>query len=118
MSLIERFCKDCVRRSEHERKEDIEVRSFDPKILIATRSFLTLDRLVGRRRRGSVLLPDIIGANGVFYAIDGHHKIWRDIAANINEVECRFKNCESVLMAQRLAKRDCGPIWKLPVLGR
>ncbi len=60
------------------RERDIHNEALNPHTLVATRPFLTTERIdPGRRRRGSRIKPEVISINGTNYVIDGHHKVRR-----------------------------------------
>lgn len=53
----------------------IEVETIDPTQVVATRPFLTEERLTRTRRRANPKYPQAIEAGGKIYAIDGHHTL-------------------------------------------
>ena len=73
--------------------------TLDAREIVSTRRFLTIHRLEGRRRRGGSITPDLIEIAGVFFCIDGHHKIRR--AADRGEsILCRVLLTEDPKLAE------------------
>lgn len=87
----------------------------DPSEILATRPFLTNERMEGKVRRGSNMFPELIHAAGNYYCIDGHHKVRRALDAGENKIMCEVYDVESSRLQQSLMKIASGLISNLNI---
>lgn len=87
----------------------------DPRTIRSTRPFLDQIRMLGIRRRASVIKPEIIETRGRNHAVDGHHKIRRAIDSGEASIHCRVLKTSDGRVAARLDRMDHGPIGDLPI---
>ncbi|MBI2029639.1 hypothetical protein HYT02_04440 [Candidatus Gottesmanbacteria bacterium] len=84
-------------------------------LLIATRPYLTTERLIGRRRRGSEQNPNVIVFSGLNFVIDGHHKVRRSIDIGEKEILCKILSTDNKRIGEKLLRSQHGYIHSLPI---
>lgn len=83
--------------------------------LIATRPFLVGFRLIGKRRRNSHEIPDIVNFSNFMFVIDGHHKVRKAIDEGQQTIRARVLTTKNQRLGEKLIRSACGLVADLPI---
>lgn len=111
MPYLEQF----IRCEPTESIGEVIVDNIEVTEVIATRRFLTQDRLKGVRRRGGQEFPNVVNYGTYLYCIDGHHKIRRALDSGITTLTCRILITENSQIGLKLSRMNHGLIRNLAI---
>jgi hypothetical protein len=114
MPTLERFVYDQTGKKFSELGKIIMV-EYPIQSVIATRQFLTHEKMQGIQRRHGQEFPHIIAFYNQGFAIDGHHKIRRALDDGIECLYSKVLISTSELLAVYLYKRSHGFIKDLQI---
>lgn len=97
------------------RIESAEFTDCEIESLIATRPFLTTERLNGKRSRSSKKHPHIVVCDETRFVIDGHHKIFRAHLRGEETIHCSVIHAYDPAIKLKLHKMNHGPVILLEV---
>lgn len=114
MPSLEIFLKKRARTTT-EKAGSLKQQNLTPDDLVATRPFLTEERLKGKKRRNKKENPQVINHNGIHYIIDGHHKVRRASDSGQEAITCQVLTTGLGIIGQLLARINHGKIKDLPI---
>ncbi len=117
MSSVEKFVYDHTGKKYTEIGEIVMV-TFPILQLLATRSFLTQERLSGKDRRHGQEMPHLISAYDQGFIIDGHHKIRRALDEGKAALYSKVLITTNASLIQYLYKINQGYIQDLSVVNK
>ncbi len=114
MPSLERFIYEQMGKKFSDIGEIVMV-EFPIQKVMATRPFLTQERIQGIKRRNGQELPHIISIYNQGFAVDGHHKIRRAFDSGKYSLYSKVFISTNDLLAAYLYKISCGYIKDLQI---